>query len=80
MCGKCLVQCLVPTWASGKASSFPEEGCVIPDQGIFILAGARTLKPLGLPIVETLIENLENVMEEKKQVGRMEVAGLEVES
>lgn len=44
------------------------------------MAGARTLKPLGLPIVETLIENLENVMEEKKQVGRMEVAGLEVES
>lgn len=76
MCGKYLGQCMVPTGVSGKASSFPEEGHVIPKLMDFHIGWGRDIEAsgVGLSVVETLIESLENVMEEKKQVGRTVVA------
>ena len=68
MCGKYLEQCLVPTGLAGKASSFPEEGRVITKPMDFHISWGRDIEVsgVGLSVVETLIESLKNIMQEKK--------------
>lgn len=60
----------------GKASSFPEEGHVMPKPMDFYISWGRDIEAsgVGLSVVEILIESLENIVEEKKQGGGKAVA------